>query len=107
MFRIFKVTLTRLPNLEARGAPGSDDTKCDSFSGSGGVIVINGTIYGGTPYPESDTSPIPKGKKSKSYGVVLINGNMQDLFAGAFYNINLGLCNHEVLRPFRSPLLFY
>ena len=43
--------------------------------------MINGTINGATPDPHKHTSPFPKVGGKKSYGVVLINGRLLELFA--------------------------
>ena len=92
-FLALKVNLTRDANLVSRGAPGNPKQKCESFSGSGGVIVINGTINGTTPDPLKHTSPYSYSGMWKSYGVVLINGINISLFYQASRILDLFACH--------------
>ena len=55
------------------------DSSCKAEYGSGGVIVINGTINGTVPNPLLHTSPAKPGNSYVINGVVLINGKDQSL----------------------------
>ena len=72
-----QVILTANASLVSRGA--SVDSSCKAECGSGGVIVINGTINGTVPNPLLHTSPVKPGNSYVINGVVLINGKDQTL----------------------------